>query len=104
MTKQDLQKIIQEEIHNYQIEEGITSWMVNKVANGFKWYIDKKAHYQYDALLNDKSFRSLASSYGYKSEEEWIKKAKELINKDPQRFRDILAYDVRKGSFGHYFK
>ena len=104
MTKEELHKIIHEEYHNHVVKEGIMGWMIDKVANGFKWYADKKAEYQYAALLNDKSFRSLASKYGYKSEEAWIKKAKELISKDPQKFADILAYDVRKGAFGKYFK
>lgn len=104
ITKEEFRKIIQEEYKNYIMMEGITSWLVNKVADGFKFYANKRAEYQYDALLNDKDFKSLASKYGYKSEEEWTKKAKELISKDPQKFRDALAYDVRKGSFGHYFK
>lgn len=103
MTKEEFHKIIQEEYQNYVIEEGITSWLIDKVADGFKWYANKKADYQYDALLSSKEFRSLASKYKM-SEKDWDKKARELIKKDPKKFADILAYDVRKGSFGHYFK
>ncbi len=104
MKKSDLRRIIREEMQNHLIEEGIINWMVDKVADGFRWYADKKAEYQYAALLNSRDFRNLASKYGYKDEESWIKKAKELISKDPKKFADILAYDVRKGSFGKYFR
>lgn len=103
MKRSDIHKIIRDEIQNHRIEEGITNWLVDKVASGFKWYADKKADYQYDALLGSKEFRSLASKYNM-SEKNWDKKARELIKKDPQKFADLLVYDVRKGSFSKYFK
>ena len=37
------------------------------------------------------------------SEEDWDKKARQLIKKDPKRFADILMYDLRKRSFSKYF-
>lgn len=103
ITREQLRQIIREEYQDHLIEEGITSWLIDKVASGFKWYANKKADYQYDALLNSKEFRSLASKYKM-SEKDWDKKARDMISKDPKKFADILAYDVRKGSFGHYFK
>ena len=103
MTKKELHKIIREEIQNHRIEESITGWLIDKVANGLMWYNNKKADYQYDALLKSKEFRSLAARHNM-SEKDWDKKARELVKKDPKKFADILAYDVRKGSFGHYFK
>lgn len=103
MKRSDIHKIIRDEIQNHRIEEGITNWLVDKVASGFKWYADKKADYQYDALLGSKEFRSLASKYNM-SEKNWDKKARELIKKDPKKFADLLVYDVRKGSFSKYFK
>lgn len=99
MTREDLRRIIQEEVENHMVEEGIISWMVDKVANGLKTYVNKKAGYQYDALLNSKDFRSLASRYGYGSEDAWVKKARELINRDPKKFANILAYDYKKDSY-----
>ena len=45
----------------------------------------------------------MASRFGYKDEESFIRKAKELIKKDPKKFAEILAYDVRKGKFSKYF-
>lgn len=92
MTKAELHKIIHEEIQNHIIEEGITSWMIDKVANGFKWATNKQADYQYDALLKSKDFRSLASHYKM-SERDWENKARELISRDPKKFANILAYD-----------
>jgi hypothetical protein len=85
------------------IEESITGWLIDKVANGFKWYANKKADYQYSALLGSKDFKSLASKFKM-SEKDWDAKARQMISKDPKKFADILAYDVRKGSFGKYFK
>lgn len=101
MKRSQLQKIIQEEIHEHMIGESITGWLIDKVANGFKWYANKKADYQYNALLADKSFKSLASRYNM-SEKDWDKKARELISKDPKKFADILAYDSSKSKFSKY--
>ena len=94
MKKSDIHKIIQEEIHEHMIEESITGWLIDKVANGFKWYANKKADYQYDALLGDKNFRSLASKYKM-SEKDWDTKARKMISQDPKKFADILAYDYK---------
>ena len=47
-------------------------------------------------LINSADFRSLYSRFGYKNEEEWISKAREMIKKDPKKFADILSYDVTK--------
>jgi hypothetical protein len=98
MKRSQLQKIIQEEIHEHMIEESITDWLVDKVSSGFKWYTNKKADYQYDALLSDKGFKSLAKKYGM-SERDWDKKARQLISKDPKKFANMLAYDYKSQSF-----
>ena len=94
MKKSDIHKIIREEVKNHMIEEGIMSWMIDKVANGFKWYANKKADYQYDALLNNKDFKSLASRFKM-SEKDWNAKARQMISKDPKKFAKILAYDYK---------
>lgn len=80
-------------------EAGLTGWIIDKISNGLKWATNKQADYQYDALLNSKDFRSLASKYGYKSESDFIKRAKELLNKDPKQFAKILAYDFKRDSY-----
>ena len=103
MKKSDIHKMIREEVQDHLIEESITGWLVDKVANGFKWYANKKADYQYSALLGSKDFKSLASKFKM-SEKDWDAKARQMISKDPKKFADILAYDVRKGSFSKYFK
>ena len=96
MTKQEFKQLVREEVQNHLIKEGMMSWLIDKVADGFKWYTNKKADYQYDALLNSKDFRSMASRFGYKDEEAFVKKAKELIKKDPKKFADAMVYDVSK--------
>ena len=101
--REAIHKIIQQEYLDIQIEESITGWMIDKVANGFKWYANKKADYQYNALLGSKEFRSMAKQFGM-SEKDWDKKARALIRKDAKKFADILAYDVSKRSISKYFK
>jgi hypothetical protein len=103
MKPSEFRKLVREELKDHRLEESISGWLIDKVANGFKWYANKKADYQYDALLSSKDFRSMASRFGYKDEEAFVKKAKELIKKNPQKFAEILAYDVRKGKFSKYF-
>ena len=83
-------------------EAGLTGWVIDKVANGLKWATNKHADYQYDGLLKSKEFKSLAKHYKM-SEEDWDKKARQLIKKDPKRFTDTLMYDLRKRSFSKYF-
>lgn len=101
MKKSDIHKIIREEIQNMKITESITGWLIDKVANGFKWYANKKADYQYDALLKSKEFRSMASKFKM-SEKDWDAKARQMISKDPKKFADILAYDPSKSKFSKY--
>ncbi len=103
MKPSEFRKLIREEFKDHRLEESVSGWLIDKVANGFKWYTNKKADYQYDALLNSKDFRSMASRFGYRDEEAFVQKAKELIKKNPQKFAEILAYDVRKGKFSKYF-
>ena len=47
-------------------------------------------------LINSADFRSLYSRFGYKNEEVWKSKAREMIKKDPKKIADILYYDVTK--------
>ena len=101
MKKSDIHKMIREEVQDHLIEESITGWLIDKVANGFKWYANKKADYQYDALLKSKDFRSMASKYKM-SEKDWDAKARQMISKDPKKFADILAYDITKSDLRKY--
>ena len=71
-------------------EAGITGWVIDKVANGLKWATNRKADYQYDALVRSKKFRSLAKKYNM-SEKEWDKIARKWIKKDPKKFARILS-------------
>lgn len=94
MKKADLHKIIREEILNARLEESITGWMIDKVANGLMWYNNKKADYQYDALLKSKDFTQMGARYGM-SAKDFEKKARSIISQDPKKFAKILAYDYR---------
>ena len=96
--REKLRKVIQQEYQDYRMEESITGWLIDKVASGFKWYANKKADYQYDALLGSKEFRSMASKFGM-SERDWDKKARDLIRRDPKKFADMLAYDYKTQSY-----
>ena len=84
-------------------EAGITGWVIDKVANGIKWATNRKADYQYDALLKSKQYKSLAKDYNM-NDEDWDKAARELIKKDPKRLAKILAYDLRNRKASTLFK
>lgn len=92
--RQEIRKVIQKAMKesNDLTEGGLTGWVIDKVANGLKWAVNRKADYQYDALLGSKDFKSLASKYKM-SEKDWDKKARDMIRKDPKKFAGILAYD-----------
>jgi hypothetical protein len=92
--RKEIRKVIQKAMKESSdlTEGGLTGWVIDKVSNGLKWAVNKKADYQYDALLQSKDFRSLASKYKM-SEKDWDKKARDMIRKDPKKFAGILAYD-----------
>lgn len=71
-------------------EAGVAGWVIDKVANGLKWATNRKADYQYDALLRSKQFKSLAKKYNM-SEKEWDKIARNWVKKDPKKFAKILS-------------
>lgn len=103
MKKSDIHKIIHDEIKNHQIEEGITSWLLDKAETFVKSHFNHVADYQYARIINSPDFRALSKKFNM-GEKEFAKKAAELIKQDPQKFADLLAYDVRKGKFSKYFK
>lgn len=74
--------------------------MVNKIIDWFasiaRSWVNKTTDKKYEKLINSTDFRSLHSRFGYKNEEEWASKAREMIKKDPKKFADILSYDVTK--------
>ena len=92
--RQEIRKVIQKAMKESSdlTEGGLTGWVIDKVANGLKWAVNRKADYQYDALLGSKDFKSLASKYKM-SQKDWDTKARDMIRKDPKKFAGILAYD-----------
>ena len=92
--REQLRAIVKEELNDHMIAEGIASWLIDKVADGFKWYANKRADYQYAALLQSKEFRAMAPRFNM-SEKDFMRKAAELIKRDPKKFAAILAFDVR---------
>tara|TARA_R110000803_G_scaffold106246_3_gene174359 strand:- start:30 stop:353 length:324 start_codon:yes stop_codon:yes gene_type:complete len=103
--KKSLQAAIRKEIQEQKkakIKESVSGWVVDKIANGLKWATNKHADYQYDALIKSREFRSLAGHYNM-SERDWDKKARKLMKKNPEKFADILMYDLRKRKISKYF-
>ena len=95
MKKEDLHSIIQEEIKNHMIEEGIMSWLLDKAENFAKSAIKHKTDYQYARIYNDPGFKKLSKKFNM-GEDEFVKKAKQMIKSNPKKFEDLLAYDVSK--------
>ena len=102
--RQEIRKVIQKAMKESSdlTEGGLTGWVIDKISSGLKWAVNRKADYQYDGLVNSKEFRSLASKYGYSNAGDFIKRAKELIKKEPKKFAKILAYDVRDSTVRKY--
>ena len=85
------------------IQESIVNWLLDKAGDFAKSALKHKADYQYAALAKDPKFRSLHKQFGM-SEKEFVKKAENLIMRDPKKFADILAYDVKKSRYGKFFE
>ena len=104
ILREEVSKIVQKVFEDtpHLNEGGFTGWVIDKVANGLKWAVNRNADYQYDGLLNSKEFRGLASRYGYNNESDFVKRAKELIKKDPKKFAKILAYDIKDSAVRKY--
>ena len=102
MKKSDIHKIIRDEIQNHRIEEGIMSWMLDKAETFVKSHFNHVADYQYARIINSPDFRALSKKFNM-SEKEFTKKATDLIKQDPQKFADLLAYDVTKSRYKKFF-
>ena len=102
MKKSDIHKIIRDEIQNHRIEEGIMSWMLDKAETFVKSHFNHVADYQYARIINSPDFRALSKKFNM-SEKEFTKKATDLIKQDPQKFADLLAYDVSKSRYKKFF-
>jgi hypothetical protein len=76
----------------WSIIYGLKSKITNQKINDD----NKRTDIKYENLINSADVRSLYSRFGYKNEEEWTSKAREMIKKDPKKFADILSYDVTK--------
>ena len=102
MKKSDIHKIIRDEIQNHRIEEGIMGWMLDKAETFVKSHFNHVADYQYARIINSPDFRALSKKFNM-SEKEFTKKATDLIKQDPQKFADLLAYDVSKSRYKKFF-
>ena len=102
MKKSDIHKIIRDEIQNHRIEEGIMSWMLDKAETFVKSHFNHVADYQYARIINSPDFRALSKKFNM-SEKEFTKKATDLIKQYPQKFADLLAYDVSKSRYKKFF-
>lgn len=103
MEKDKFRKLIREEIKNYLIEEGMINWMIDKIEQFGTNLLKSKTQYTLARIYKDPEFRKLSKQFNM-SEDEFVKRAEDLIKKDPNKFADILAYDVRKDPLNKYFK
>lgn len=103
MTKEELHKLIQEEVREYVIEESVVNWMLNQVEDFVKSGIKSKTDYTLARVYNDPNFKKLSKKFNM-SEKDFMAKATSMIKSNPKRFEDLLVYDVRKGGFSKYFR
>ena len=78
------------------------SWMLDKAETFVKSHFNHVADYQYARIINSPDFRALSKKFNM-SEKEFTKKATDLIKQDPQKFADLLAYDVSKSRYKKFF-
>jgi len=100
--RQEIRKLAKKKLAEGMLEETVVNWMLDKVSNFVKGHFNSVKDYQYARLMSDPKFKGLHKRFGM-SEKDFMSKATTLIKKDPKAFIDILAYDVRKGSFAKYF-
>lgn len=104
MLRKEIRRLAKKKMKEGKLNEGgVVNWMLDKVRNFVANHFNSVADYQYARLMNSPDFRALHKKFGM-SEKEFMSKATAMVKKDPKKFADILAYDVRKGSFGKYFK
>ena len=102
--RQEIRRHLKSKMAEGTLEEGaLVNWMLDKVSNFAKSHFNNVKDYQYTRLIADPKFRSLHKKYGM-SEKEFMATATSMIKKNPDELFKALAYDVRKGAFGKYFK
>lgn len=102
VLRQEVRRLAKKKMAEGMLEETVVNWMLDKVGSFVKSHFNHVKDYQYARLMADPKFKGLHKKFGM-SEKDFMSKATTLMKKDPQRFMDILAYDVRKGSFAKYF-
>ncbi len=103
MKKSDLHRIIREEIQDHLIEEGIVNWLIDKAETFVVNALNHKADYQYARLMNSPDFRALHKKFGMR-EDEFLRKAKEMVKRDPDKFAKLLAFDASKSKWAKFIK
>lgn len=102
MTKKELHSLIKEIHQEVLMERSIMGWLIDKAETIAKGVINKRTEYQYARILNDPDFRKLSQKFGM-SEKEFTEKAATMLKKDPKKFANLLAYDVKKSRYGKFF-
>jgi hypothetical protein len=102
MTKKELHSLIREIHQEVLMERSIMGWLIDKAETIAKGVINKRTEYQYARILNDPDFRKLSQKFGM-SEKEFTEKAAAMIKKDPEKFANLLAYDIKKSRYGKFF-
>lgn len=89
MTKEDLHKLIQEELTQHRLEEGVMDWMSGVARNMAYSIIDKRGAYLSQAIKYDPKLQKLAQGLKMNTAD-FEKRVASLLDKDP-RFLKALA-------------
>ena len=103
VLRQEVRRLAKKKLAEGMLEETVVNWMLDKVSSFVKGHFNNVKDYQYARLVSDPKFRSLHKKYGM-SEKEFMATATSMLKRNPDELFKALAYDVRKGAFGKYFK
>ena len=102
--RQEIRRHLKSKMAEGTLEEGaLVNWMLDKVSNFAKSHFNNVKDYQYARMMSTPEFRQLSKHFNM-SEKDFMSKATALVKKSPDKFFDILAYDVRKGTYAKYFR
>lgn len=95
MTKQEIHKLIQEELTNHKLEEGVMDWMSGVARNMAYSIIDKRGAYLTQAIKSDPKLQKLAKDLKINTSD-FEKRVASLLDKDPKFLKALATQRAKR--------
>jgi hypothetical protein len=95
MTKQEIHKLIQEELTNHKLEEGVMDWMSGVARNMAYSIIDKRGAYLTQAIKSDPKLQKLAKDLKINTSD-FEKRVASLLDKDPKFLKALATQKAKR--------